>query len=291
MGTIARLLLQDIKPRILVALKSMSISSPTQIQDISSGICALSCLFLPLKLPQSARSSCSASASSVPSFRITGFLSTIHFSFLSHLHPIHMHKQVLKYLPKNLPVKTRALAPEMTPWAEKQTASCQSRAPGSQPGSYLLSGSLFDRLRDFLKHIPSHNSPLQAPAFSRCWMEIPSLASPIGKGSMVAYTLPSVNLQITQMRGCCSHVPPSKPALGIPRGKDHGKTEKILAKWLLPKRTRKTHRRQGSPKSQSGSSTSRIGYLTRAVWIERDRTGIRHSVFDCISKKFLAVFT
>jgi len=53
----------------------MRISSPTQIQDFSSRICIFSCLFLPLKLPQITGSSCSASASSVPSFQITGFLS------------------------------------------------------------------------------------------------------------------------------------------------------------------------------------------------------------------------
>lgn len=40
-----------------------------------------------------------------------------------------MHKQILKYLPQNLPMKTRASAPEMTLKAETQTTSCQRRAP------------------------------------------------------------------------------------------------------------------------------------------------------------------
>lgn len=41
---------------------------------------------------------------------------------------------------------------------------------------------------------------------------------------------------------------------------------------------RKTHRKQGSPKWQSGSSTSRSGYLTLAVGTNRDKTAFRCTV-------------
>lgn len=107
----ACLLLQDMKTKILVALRSMRVSSPHQIQDFGIRICAFSCLFLPLKLPRTAGSSYSASSSSVPSLlyppSICPFL------------PIHMHKQIPKYLSQNLPMKDRGLSTRNDPEGRK----------------------------------------------------------------------------------------------------------------------------------------------------------------------------
>ena len=170
--------------------------------------------------------------------------------------PTQMHKQILKSLPLNLPMQTRASAPKMPPWAEKRRASCQSRAPGWQAGCPLLSSYSFGMER-----------------------------------STGAHSLPSVNVWIAQPRGCRSHVPRQTSAGHSPKQAPR-KEEEILAKWLLPKRTRKTHRRQGIPKSQSGSSMSRIAYLTLAVWIKKKkRTGIKYRVYLIVYAKFLTAFT
>lgn len=200
-------------------------------------------------------------ASSVPSFCITGFLSTINFSFL--LHP---HAQT----------DPEIFTPE--PPNEDKGLSTRNDPEGRNANHLLPKASTLAGDQAVRPLRTSRSSPLPALAFSRHWMER-SLPSPVEKGAWVAQTLPSLNLWIAWMRGCCSYIP-CKASAGHSPKKALWKEEKILAKWLLPKRMRKTRRRQGSPKSQSGSSMSRIGYLMLAVWKKKiDKTGIRCRVY------------
>lgn len=154
----------------------------------------------------------------------------------------------------------------MTQWAEKQTPPAKL-STWMAPRAFSLPGYSLWWAET------SSNTSHHARALFQHWLLVgvgwrhPFLAEQ-GR-SRVVHPLPPANLRIPQMRGRCSHVP-CKASTGHSPKKAPRKEEKILAKWLLPKRMRKTHRKQGSPKSQSGSSTSRIGYLTLAVGIKRE---------------------
>lgn len=236
----------------------MRISS-TQIHDFNTRTCPFSCLFFPLKLSQRATSSCSASASSVPSFCFTGFLSTMNSSCLSHPHA----QTDPKRFTLEPPNKDKSLSTPNDPVGRKANTPCQSWAPGWHPGRSLFQATPSGGLRP-----PQTHLIMQEPSSSTgfWWVLDGGIPSSL---SRVVHPLPPANLRIPQMRGRCSHVP-CKASTGHSPKKAPRKEEKILAKWLLPKRMRKTHRKQGSPKSQSGSSTSRIGYLTLAVGIKRE---------------------
>lgn len=193
----------------------------TQIQDFSSRIWAFSCLFLLLKLPQSAGSSC------LPSV-ITGFLSTINFSFL--LHPLAQ-------------TDPEIFTPE--PPNKDKGLSTRNDPAGRKANHLLPKPSALDGNQAVRPLQTSRSSPLPALAFSRHCMKI-SLPSPERKEHGCTHLAILKSLDSLK-RGVAAATSPAKPVPGIPLRKHREKKRRYLPNDSSPKEREKHVEGKGAP--------------------------------------------
>lgn len=217
----------------------MRISS-TQIHDFNTRTCPFSCLFFPLKLSQRATSACSASASSVPSFCFTGFLSTVNSSCLSHPHA----QTDPKRFTLEPPNKDKSLSTPNDPVGRKANTPCQSWAPGWHPGHSLFQAIPSGGLRP-----PQTHLIMQEPSSSTgfWWVLDGGIPSSLSREGAGLYTPCHLQISGNPKWGDAAATSPAKPAPGIPLRKHHGKKKRYLPNDSSPKEWEKHIESKGAP--------------------------------------------